>query len=555
MKKNIFIVMCIFLALGCTEDIYNNDTIKRLMVEVSDHNSFGGNTRTAVSGLSTAFETGDMIGVYGVDGSSGVTSNACFTRNSSGVWESVNAVEYNAGYSYYAYYPYVESPYTPDFTASGVDGKFSLFIADASDKFHNADQSNKANYNASDLMISEGTHTGGSTVHFTFHHKKGLAKFTGGAASATWTGNIPYKPGDSYAYFLMKPSTLTGFTDNGESYSLSAASGKYVTHNVRTSASYTAPSARSLTYNGGAQNLINAGSTSDGTIQYSTNGSSWSTTVPTGTTAGNYTVYWRIIGDADHVDKPAESIAVNIAKASRSISFTSAPTPVDKGNTVTVVATPSAGSGDGSITYSSSNSSIASVSGSTVTAQGVGTATITATISAGTNYNSASTSYTITCTNIYNGHAYVDLGLPSGTKWATMNMGATSITGYGTYDYLVETQITWGGSWHIPTQAQFQELINNTTIQSVTNFNGSGVNGFKFTAPNGNYIFLPAAGSGNEDKWGNISYSGTGSKCYYKSSTQGPSRWTHYILNATVGNNNVTLIEDNFMNPTRLVVD
>ena len=266
MKKNIFIVMCIFLALGCTEDIYNNDTIKRLMVEVSDHNSYGGSTRSTISGLSTSFETGDMIGVYGVDGSSGVTSNACFTRNSSGEWESASLIGYNANYSYYAYYPYVESPYTPDFTASGVDGKFSQFIADASDKFHNADQSNKTNYNASDLMISEGTHTGDNTVHFTFQHKKGLAKFTGSAASATWTGNVPYKPGDSYAYFLMKPSTSTGFTNDGESYSLSAASGKYVTHNVRTSASYTAPTARSLTYNGGAQNLINAGSTSDGTM-------------------------------------------------------------------------------------------------------------------------------------------------------------------------------------------------------------------------------------------------------------------------------------------------
>ena len=33
----------------------------------------------------------------------------------------------------------------------------------------------------------------------------------------------------------------------------------------------------------------------------------------------------------------------------------------------------------------------------------------------------------------YAGHDYVDLGLPSGTKWATMNVGATSITDYGNY--------------------------------------------------------------------------------------------------------------------------
>ena len=550
MKKNIFIVMCILLTLGCTEDIYNNDTIKRLMVEVSDHNSFGGNTRTAVSGLSTSFETGDMIGVYGVDGSSGVTSNACFTRNSSGEWESASLVGYNANYSYYAYYPYVESPYTPDFTASGIDGKFSLFIADASDKFHNADQSNKTNYNASDLMISEGTHTGGSTVHFTFQHKKGLAKFTGGAASATWTGNVPYKPGDSYAYFLMKPSTSTGFTDDGESYSLSAASGKYVTHNVRTSASYTAPTARSLTYNGGAQNLINAGSTSDGIMQYSTNGSNWSTTVPTGTTAGNYTVYWRIIGDADHVDKPAASIAVNIAKASRSISFTSAPSSVEAGKTVTVSATPSAGSGDGAITYSSSSSSIASINSSTgvVTGSTAGSVTITATIAAGTNYLSASRSYTLTVV-VY----WVDLGLPSGTKWAKGNIVKNGSSGYkignetdygayfswgnvtphfssnGTsfddsynfseavYNNTTGGKISFsadnqgrayaanttydaaraclGDTWKVPTQTQIAELINSTDRQYVTI---SGVKGWKFMKKTNHsiYVFFPLAGYG-----------------------------------------------------------
>ena len=82
----------------------------------------------------------------------------------------------------------------------------------------------------------------------------------------------------------------------------------------------------------------------------------------------------------------------------------------------------------------------------------------------------------------YNGHEYVDLGLPSGTKWATMNIGASSVTDYGTfYQYgkgLNELKDTsgdttysgtenplaasadtavqvWGGSWHLPTKAQF----------------------------------------------------------------------------------------------------
>ena len=118
----------------------------------------------------------------------------------------------------------------------------------------------------------------------------------------------------------------------------------------------------------------------------------------------------------------------------------------------------------------------------------------------------------------YAGHAYVDLGLPSGTKWATMNVGASSETDYGNYyqygkgaaqyaatsgdsnysgtedplDSSVDTAVqVWGGSWHMPTQAQMNELTANTTYQWTTI---NGVNGGKFTATNGNYVFFPAAG-------------------------------------------------------------
>ena len=121
----------------------------------------------------------------------------------------------------------------------------------------------------------------------------------------------------------------------------------------------------------------------------------------------------------------------------------------------------------------------------------------------------------------YNGHAYVDLGLPSGTKWATMNVGASSETDYGNYyqygkgaaqyaatsgdsnyggtedplDSSVDTASqVWGGSWHMPTRTQMQELTANTTYQWVTNYKGSGINGGTFTATNGAVLFIPAAG-------------------------------------------------------------
>lgn len=134
----------------------------------------------------------------------------------------------------------------------------------------------------------------------------------------------------------------------------------------------------------------------------------------------------------------------------------------------------------------------------------------------------------------YKGHQYVDLGLTSGTKWATMNVGASSETDYGNYyqygkgaaqyaatsgdsnyggtenplDSSVDTASqVWGGSWHMPTRVQMQELIANTTYQWVTNYKGSGINGGTFTATNGAVLFIPAAGiwrNGSQLNVGNL---------------------------------------------------
>lgn len=139
-------------------------------------------------------------------------------------------------------------------------------------------------------------------------------------------------------------------------------------------------------------------------------------------------------------------------------------------------------------------------------------------------------------------HEYVDLGLVSGTKWATMNVGASSVTDYGNYyqygkgsaqyaatsgdsDYtgtenpLAESVDTatqeWGSDWHMPTQAQLNELIANTTYEWTTI---NGVDGGKFTAQNGNYVFFPA--DGYWDNGGQYSLRSFG---YYWSSTPNSS--------------------------------
>jgi hypothetical protein len=269
---------------------------------------------------------------------------------------------------------------------------------------------------------------------------------------------------------------------------------------------------------------------------------SFTTTIPTKTNAGTYYVWYYVKGDSNHNDTAISSTAVSvtIAKASRTISFTTAPTWVGTGKTATVVAAPSAGSGDGTITYSSSNTSKATISGSTVTGVSEGSVTITATISAGTNYNSATTSYSMT---VINSTLYVDLGLPSGLLWATRNMDVTqtnkfaaantekgSFFSFGNtdghnlnssntfdYDFGDSTSYnstaggTWasanggkvlpssydaatvniGAPWRMPTYAEINELFNNTTATYTT---VSGVNGMLLTGANNNTMFLPVAG-------------------------------------------------------------
>ena len=149
-----------------------------------------------------------------------------------------------------------------------------------------------------------------------------------------------------------------------------------------------------------------------------------------------------------------------------------------------------------------------------------------ATNSVGTSYGEvlSFTTYGISDPTGYtNGHGYVDLGLPSGTMWAYCNIGATNPEDYGNYYAWGETSTkttynsstytytgnpttlpssadaataNWGSAWRMPTKEEFEELKNNCTITYTYVVIGVGylARGNFFTGPNGNSIFLPAAG-------------------------------------------------------------
>ena len=183
---------------------------------------------------------------------------------------------------------------------------------------------------------------------------------------------------------------------------------------------------------------------------------------------------------------------------------------------------------------------------------------------------------TVTAQNTESGHEYVDLGLPSGLKWATCNVGATAPEAYGDYYAWGETEtktnytwsnykfttdggttftkyntessrgtvdnkttldpeddaaaVNWGGKWRMPTDDEWTELRNNCTWTGVEGIPGTDTAGYILTSKiNGNSIFLPAAGCRIYDYLGRAGSSGY----YWSSSLNAGSPYVAWGVNVS----------------------
>ena len=194
-------------------------------------------------------------------------------------------------------------------------------------------------------------------------------------------------------------------------------------------------------------------------------------------------------------------------------------------------------------------------------------ATYTATITADTEFKA-------NFVEKFNGHAYVDLALPSGLKWATCNVGATTPEEYGDYFAWGETEpkttynwstykwcngsnstmtkyceysnygtvdnkttleltddaarVNWGGTWRMPTKAEYDELRNNCTwTYTYQGVSGKGAFGIKVTSKkNGNSIFLPFAGERYNDS---LKEDGTDGNYWTSSLNPVESHYAYYL--------------------------
>lgn len=185
-------------------------------------------------------------------------------------------------------------------------------------------------------------------------------------------------------------------------------------------------------------------------------------------------------------------------------------------------------------------------------------------------------SYT-SCPDDHHPHL-IDLGLPSGTKWACCNVGASKPEDYGGYYAWGETEeksiydprtythssynifhftpifhdigtdiagtqydaatANWGSPWVMPSQDQMKELKDNSTSEWTTE---NGVNGRRFTASNGASIFLPAAGCHLESEEYNAGFWG-----YYWSSSLSDESSMYEAWSLFFGGGNVSMSPSSF---------
>ncbi|MBR0291481.1 MAG: Ig-like domain-containing protein [Bacteroidales bacterium] len=250
---------------------------------------------------------------------------------------------------------------------------------------------------------------------------------------------------------------------------------------------------------------------------------------------------------------------------------------IQRGSTAQLIATVAPeDASNNSVVWSSSDDSIAAVSDAgVVSGVGVGTAEIMVTTMDGG--FAAKCIITVTypdLTELGKTFVPVDLGLPSGLKWGSFNLGATKPEEYGDYfawgETVLKAKYSWstykfelgtdsngpfskyvtnssygtvdnktvlepeddaaavnlGGSWRMPTRAEQDELRSQCTWTWTTQ---NGVNGRLVTGPNGNSIFLPAAGYRDGTS---LSFAGSNG-CYWSSSLY--MYYSYYAYYASFG--------------------
>jgi len=329
---------------------------------------------------------------------------------------------------------------------------------------------NKANGNLT-LSATSGTIAYPNNTSFTVSNNTGslsVSSSNSNIASASISGNtVTVKSGTTAG-----TATITVTSAEASNYNAKSATYTATVNNGTISLSATPYSG---TYDGKAHNALTnvTVNPSDAKIEYSTNGTSYSTTMPTITNTSSFTVTIRATKKGYKTQTTTETVKVN--KANGSLTLSSYSGTITCPNSTSFTA-----SGTGSISAWSSNTGVATVtvSGNTIIVKsvGAGSATITVKSAASTNYNEKTATYTVTVKN------------PTFTEGSGVGYYADT-DGDGTPDGIIFEDFKVGGSgkwgrtkYTIPTATGLKEYY-----VSKTNYNGQF----------GTKDVLSARGSGN----------------------------------------------------------
>ena len=177
----------------------------------------------------------------------------------------------------------------------------------------------KAGYTSGNVLTVVATPASGHTLSYQWYSNT-TNSTTGGTAVGTNENSFTVPTGKTAGtteyYYCVITATRT---DNNQT-ATATTNVATVTITDKEPATVTPPTANTLTYDGSDQTLVNGGSATNGTIRYAlgTDGdhapTTWGDTIPTGTNAGTYYVWYKAVGDNEHADSAAQYVEVTIGK-------------------------------------------------------------------------------------------------------------------------------------------------------------------------------------------------------------------------------------------------
>lgn len=297
------------------------DVTYEYKVSTADDSTYT-NTKPSDAGTYTVRATVDATANY--NGGSATTD---FTISQANITPTVTLISWEYG----------STPNEPSVSGNSGNGTvtYSYKVSTADDSTYTSEKPTEIGNYTVRAVIGETTNYNGAAVTDDFEITKGILNpsvsldgwtYGENANTPTVTGNT----GNGQVVYQYSVQGANSYSDeiptNAGSYTVKAIIGeteKYLGGEATcdftiapADSSATAPAPiEGLVYNGNEQTLVTAGTAQGGEMQYSLDGITYSPTLPAGINAGEYTVYYKVVGDSNHNDTAPAAVTVTISPA------------------------------------------------------------------------------------------------------------------------------------------------------------------------------------------------------------------------------------------------